>query len=243
MSTIRYNPSINNRNSNLYIEEYYSSVDTQIKFNGKEFNNASYIQFSVQENVKPIYGYNSSTFDDVAIGNRLIVGVIRVPVKNNENESDISFSLSGNSNVIDNSPGWSKNIVNDNNSKEDNFKYSDMVKRYQDILLNKGYPVNVTGYLDTDTRNAITKYQTNNNLYITGNFDNDTMYKLDGEVTYNAKTLNNCILYIGPNERYKQVCTLSGSSRVLVLDSIDEYLLVKFNNKTGYVKKNNIQII
>ena len=67
--THRYIPRIEQREENLFTEEYYSSTDTKIYIDDIEQTEISYISYSLQEQLKPIYGYASNTFDDVAIGN------------------------------------------------------------------------------------------------------------------------------------------------------------------------------
>jgi hypothetical protein len=41
-----------------------------------------FIQYEIQEQLKPVYGYNSRTFDDVVIGNRIVTCTFTVPIKN-----------------------------------------------------------------------------------------------------------------------------------------------------------------
>ena len=90
--THKYIPRTEQTEENLFIEEYYSSTDTKIYIDDVEQTEIGYISYSVQEQLKPIYGYASNTFDDVAVGNRIVVGSLKVPIKNPEiqsNEKDI----------------------------------------------------------------------------------------------------------------------------------------------------------
>lgn len=82
--THKYIPRIEQTEENLFIEEYYSSTDTKIYIDDIEQTEISYINYSLQEQLKPIYGYSSRTFDDVAIGNRIVTGAFKVPIKNPE---------------------------------------------------------------------------------------------------------------------------------------------------------------
>lgn len=91
--TQKYIPVKHAREKNTFIEEYYSAPDVEIKINDKNINYISAIQFAINEQVKPIYGYQSRTYDDIAIGTRLVTGVIRVPIKNN-NKNDIETKRS-----------------------------------------------------------------------------------------------------------------------------------------------------
>lgn len=92
--THKYIPRTEQTEENLFIEEYYSSTDTKIYIDDVEQTEIGYISYSVQEQLKPIYGYASNTFDDVAVGNRIVVGSLKVPIKNPEiqsNEKDIKL--------------------------------------------------------------------------------------------------------------------------------------------------------
>lgn len=74
------------REKNLFVEEYYSSTDTHIYFNDKEQTQIGYINYELQEQLKPIYGYNSRTWDDVVIGSRIVTGTFKIPIQNKEKE-------------------------------------------------------------------------------------------------------------------------------------------------------------
>lgn len=77
------------REQNLFIEEYYCSTDTRIYIEDMEQTEIAYINYSLQEQLKPLYGYASNTFDDVAIGNRIVTGMLKIPIKNPEAQTDI----------------------------------------------------------------------------------------------------------------------------------------------------------
>lgn len=116
--TFKYIPQEHSREKNTYIEEYYSSPDVTIEIDGKEFKEANNINFSVQEQLKPIYGYNSSTYDDVAVGNRIVVGSITVPIKNNTSNEDIISDEEDDyiTDNVDQRPGWANNYYGSNSS-------------------------------------------------------------------------------------------------------------------------------
>ena len=80
--TIKYDNKSKNRDFNLFVEEYFGGSDVFIYIDGRREHNISHIQFAIQERHKPIYGYGSRTFDDVAIGDRIVVGAMKVPIKN-----------------------------------------------------------------------------------------------------------------------------------------------------------------
>lgn len=91
--THKWIPRIEPREKNLFVEEYYSSTDTKITMEGEEQFEIGYIQYSLQEQLKPLYGYASRTFDDVAIGNRIVTGMFTVPIKNPESQTTLDDIL------------------------------------------------------------------------------------------------------------------------------------------------------
>ncbi|MFS1019735.1 MULTISPECIES: hypothetical protein [Enterococcus] len=54
--------------------EYFSGSNVRVFFNNKEIEEMTSIQFQMNENVQPIYGFNSYTFDRIARGNRIVQG-------------------------------------------------------------------------------------------------------------------------------------------------------------------------
>lgn len=85
--THRYIPRTARTEENLFIEEYYSSTDTKIYIDDIEQTEISYISYALNEQLKPIFGYDSNTFDDVAIGTRIVTGVFKTPICNSERQS------------------------------------------------------------------------------------------------------------------------------------------------------------
>lgn len=81
-NTHAYISRIAQREENLFLEEYYSSTDVKIYFDDVEQLEIGYIQYSMQEQLKPLYGYASRTWDEVAIGNRIVTGILKVPIRN-----------------------------------------------------------------------------------------------------------------------------------------------------------------
>ena len=53
---------------------YFSGANVRVYFGDVWVEEMASIQFSVQENVAPIYGFNSYMFDKVARGTRLVSG-------------------------------------------------------------------------------------------------------------------------------------------------------------------------
>ena len=53
---------------------YYSSIDATILLNGNPVDEIIMIQWTVEEQTMPLYGYNSYLWDDIAKGNRIVSG-------------------------------------------------------------------------------------------------------------------------------------------------------------------------
>jgi hypothetical protein len=85
--THKYINRIPEREHNLFLEEYYSGTDTKVYIDNNPQTEIAYISYSVNEQLKPLYGYASRTWDDVAIGNRIVTGVLKISVKNPEEQS------------------------------------------------------------------------------------------------------------------------------------------------------------
>jgi hypothetical protein len=93
-ATHKYIPRIEQRQENLFTEEYYSSTDTKIYIDDEEQTEIGYISYSLQEQLKPLYGYNSNTWDEVAIGNRIVTGTIKIPIKNPQEQTPLEDIVS-----------------------------------------------------------------------------------------------------------------------------------------------------
>lgn len=155
-----YTPTVDHRESNLYIEEYYSSTDTKIYMDDEEQTEIGFIQYEIQEQLKPVYGYNSRTFDDVVIGNRIVTGTFTVPIKNKEKQV---FNIEPyNSNNLTNS-----NVKDYNINEEENLYDTDWfgsTARNIDKHNNKNIDTDTLiklialGY-DVDTNSSTLQYQ------------------------------------------------------------------------------------
>jgi hypothetical protein len=62
----------------VYPTEYFSGSDVYIFFNNKMIDQIISIQFNLNENIVPIYGYASYTHDAVARGTRIVHGSFRI---------------------------------------------------------------------------------------------------------------------------------------------------------------------
>lgn len=85
--THKYISRIPQREENLFLEEYYSGTDTKVYIDNEQQTEIAYISYSVSEQLKPLYGYASRTWDDVAVGTRIVTGAFKVSIKNPEEQS------------------------------------------------------------------------------------------------------------------------------------------------------------
>jgi hypothetical protein len=199
-----YIPRIEQRQQNLFKEEYFSGSDTRIYFDGIEQGEITNISYSVNEQLLPIFGYNSRTFDTVAIGNRVINGMFTVAIRNPEAQtpfSEIKTTLSGsygNSTAFDNQQYNESQRLNmeskdwHNTSKQyDGETHLDGTavsgtNELLEMLRILGYDYN--NYNDMES--LIRKFQKDNSsigLAVTGLFDDatiDAIRKKYGEVKY-----------------------------------------------------------
>lgn len=64
-------------------DDYFSGADVRLYFGDTWVDEVTSLQFTMQENVQPIYGYASYTWDKVARGTRLIQGSFSINFKEN----------------------------------------------------------------------------------------------------------------------------------------------------------------
>lgn len=60
--------------SSAMLKRYYSNIDAEIYINGEWVEDIGSIQWSIDQQTMPLYGYNSYVFDDLAQGSRIISG-------------------------------------------------------------------------------------------------------------------------------------------------------------------------
>lgn len=77
---LRHRPHISNTSNSRGsgTTKYYSSLDADILFGGVFIDEVTNLNFAVQQNAMPIYGYNSYTFDDIALGSRIVQGTFSI---------------------------------------------------------------------------------------------------------------------------------------------------------------------
>lgn len=123
--THKYIPRIPEREENLFLEEYYSGTDTKVYIDNEEQTEIAYISYSVSEQLKPLYGYASRTWDDVAVGTRIVTGAFKVSIKNPEEQS--SYEEVVLHQVIDKEQSTLEEIANMNKQEEEQKKEQEWI--------------------------------------------------------------------------------------------------------------------
>lgn len=245
--THKYTPRIQQREENLFLEEYYSGTDTKVYLNDTEQSEISYINFSLNEQLKPIYGYASRTFDDMAVGNRIVTGIFKMPIKNPEDQDTYETVIGSASTQeeIDNKNKEEENKKNNtewvNNSNNNNTNYTnDNIFEYQNKLKQLGYNASDSGTYDTKTRAAIKDFQLNNKLPTIGTLNNDTMAEIDFAIEMNdtpkrtveektniytgLTTASGIVYTLQPNEEFYLIKDLGVFSQIRTIDGKDGYI-------------------
>lgn len=116
-------------------------------------------------------------------------------------------------------------------SKEaDTSVYGTDVIAVQNYLTMAGYPVNITGVFDTQTFNAVSGFQNDYNLPVTGAIDDDTYLSLKDEVGLSIEDTAIIVSKSGSNIYSEPKAT---SNVVGVLDYLDSVEVVKQTFKTN----------
>lgn len=88
--------------TNVFTEEYLSGSDVSIYINDNILPNVSGISYTLQEQLKPLYGYASRVYDDASVGNRIVVGTLRIPITNDNYNNINNYISNGNSTALPN---------------------------------------------------------------------------------------------------------------------------------------------
>lgn len=252
--THKYIPRIQQREENLFLEEYYSGTDTKVYLNGNEQSEISYINFSLNEQLKPIYGYASRTFDDMAVGNRIVTGIFRMPIKNPEDQ-DTYETVVGTTTLeeINNKNTEEENKKNNtewiNNTDTNNTTYTNNnVFEYQNKLKQLGYSASDSGTYDTKTRAAIKKFQLDNELPTTGTLNNDTMNTIDMNIemenTPKRIVIQETNIYTGLTTASGIVHTLQPNEEFYLIQDLGTFSQIRtIDGKDGYVESSRIMTI
>jgi len=236
--THKYIPRIEQTEENLFMEEYYSSTDTKIYMDDIEQSEIAYINYSLQEQLKPIYGYASRTFDDIAVGNRIVTGMFKVPIKNPEAQTPMGTIIErgkqstledyneGQQELMD-AIDW---ITGQKPTTTDTYIYEDDTTfEYRTKLINLGYDLdyNSSTY---QLEQQIKKFQADNGLDVNGMLTTSTKNKIDEVLRNNSYPTmyipSGTSLYLSP--------TYSSASE-LILTEQNVYILDNTSYDNGWV--------
>lgn len=255
------NASIN-RDHNIYTEEYYGGADAFIYINGERCEGISALSFEVRETVKPIYSYASRIYDDLAVGTRIVQGMIKVPVKNRGPVDRITIDDNSGYNELSNEgtvdvPNWVykykpkiEEITSANNNEQYENENTDRqtIANVQQALIQeakeKGETTNVVvnGVNDFNTKMAIANYKKENNLTVNSNCDLELTNRLINSKDNLGKAAASCMLRYLPQDDAAAIGAIAENTKLVVQKYIDStWLLVQVDqNVKGYIKRSEI---
>jgi len=112
----QYSTNPNSREYVLFPEEYFAGANCAVYFGHKPITDISGLAFQLQEQMKPLFSYASRTFDEMAIGNRIVTGTFRIAFREAALIKEILREIenydmeSGSASLIgtdgENIPGW-----------------------------------------------------------------------------------------------------------------------------------------
>lgn len=253
--THKYIPRIEQTEENLFMEEYYSSTDTKIYMDDVEQSEIAYISYSLREQLKPLYGYSSRTFDDVAVGNRIVTGMFKVPIKNPEAQTPMGTIIershkstledyNENQQELMDAVDWitgEKNTITDTVIAED-----DSTFEYRTKLINLGYDLdyNSSSYV---LEQQIKKFQKDHGLYEDGKLTTSTKNEIDKAISESTSPKmhlpRGTKIYLKPMFGSSSI-TLTEAQDVCVLDiNYDDgwvYIMTK-DGTEGYVNTTEVE--
>lgn len=151
-------------------KRYYSSIDAEIYFGDFYVDEVTQIAYSIEQNVMPLYGYNSYVYDEMAIGSRIINGQFTVNFTKSNYLIDLLQKLESSS----------IQVFGEKVSKEDDGEESDLVSGQSSST--NGSIINKTGSNSFTTTNYQGIKQSRRPLWYTG-FDIDVMFGRSSSVT------------------------------------------------------------
>lgn len=242
-----YIPRLEQTEENLFTEEYYSSTDTKIFMDDVEQSEISYISYSLREQLKPIYGYSSYTFDEMAIGNRIVTGTFKVPIKNpNAQTQQEEIMKANNLQITDFIQEYNEEqqMIMDNvawiapngdiiNVEDKISSGSNEFFEYKAKLIYLGYDLDYNSDYTT-VSNQVKEFQKDNSLYAHGLFTAETMSEIDRKIS--EKSLSSMHL---PEDTKIYLIPSNKSSYHKILKPQDAYIksMIKDsdNNEIAYI--------
>lgn len=256
--THKYIPRIQQVEENLFIEEYYSSTDVKIYIEGVEQTEISYINYSLQEQLKPLYGYSSNTFDDVAIGNRIVTGILKTPINNvntNSTEEDI------NERSKDSNYGYiAPDILDYNTNQEIGAGAIDWIgntektpststpknrteEEYEYItkLMSLGYDININCSEEMFSKFLKQFQQDSGSSQISGELDYFTKKLIDQQTSYDNVIITvpkGTVMYSGPSTELGTTGKFNNEAKVGIIEELEggwKRVILINNNLEAYI--------
>lgn len=235
--THKYEPFIHTRQHNLFTEEFFSGPDVSIFFDGKEVKEISELSYNVQEQLKPIYGYDSMVFDDVAVGSRVVIGTFTVPISNEMATQDPTI-LTYVEEPVESLPAWvavqKQRIPVATTRQAENL----MVYNLQRYLLKIGYDLELNGVLDYETSKALNEYQMAHRMNPVGEVTDELILKLQVEAgeSQAESTKEFVLLHVKPTFKSRACGELKPQTPYVKLNEVEEWTLISsFDGAKGYV--------
>lgn len=248
--TIAFNNASNNRDHNIYTEEFFGGADVFIYIDDELYEDISAVRFSVAESVKPIYGYSSRRYDDLAIGTRIVQGSIKVPVRNTNADKYIagSYKDTRNNSLINIGSGDIPNWVYKYTTDTSKLGTSAKVSQYDNVdsstiaAIQIRLGVEVTGTNDLATQKAIRNYKKSNNLEVDSKIDIILLNSLSLSGDNVKITKGNVNLRYKPQNDSSSYSIIQPKKRVLILEDVnkDWYYVQIDEGITGYIKKSEV---
>lgn len=185
--------SANNRGSSNV--RYFSSVDADIYFGEVFIDEVVSIAWQLQQNTMPLYGYASYTFDDIAVGNRVITGQFAVNYTESNYLTKVMSAMSKISRKFYNSE-----IVTDNPATS-GFSEADKIRR-NTPLWDAGFDIKV-GYGEKNSES----YES---LII---LDCCQITGCTQQLDYNGEPVVELYSFIARDMKFSQVATREGSAK------------------------------
>ena len=87
---------------------------------------------------------------------------------------------------------------------------------------------------------SILKFQIENNLTLTGTFDDDTLQTINGDEIYNAVIKHDTSIKVAPKDDYPPSCNVSSGTKLKVVGKYGDYLHVINLFINGYINASDI---
>lgn len=248
------------REDNLFLEEYYSGTDTKVFFDDDRQTQISYINYSLDEQLKPIYGYASRTFDDLVVGARIVTGTFKVPIQNIEEQStdeEVMEDKSTMEEIEESNAIQDKNIKDtawtNNPTKEPSNPNKTVPDDLVNALKDEGYDVD-TNSSEDDKKKAVNDYKKKNNIRVELP-DESVLKRLIQEKFMANANVNATNIFMSPggsNIAYTipvgetlKIEVLSGPYNSVTGDN-KQYTLIRYKDqsgktKTGYVESSFVE--